>query len=235
MSFDEEQQRRTRVVVETPTSRREVVQQQVTRFPEKKGISTGVVAAVALTAVALTALLFLFLSNRGDATNSNLNIAVQPTPALAATPLPTPFVQPTFQELPPMSTSIPPVMIPSGPAVIEIPTTTTTDPLANATPAPTPDDGALQSQIRNRIIADKELAAADVTVNVTNGTATLTGTVKSADSRRRASKLATLKGVKTVDNQLTVAAPAPTAAPPASAPPPPTAPTEPADDPPTEL
>lgn len=229
MSFDEEQQRRTRVVVETPTSRREVVQQQVTRIPEKKGISTGVVAAVALTAVALTALLFLFLSNRGDATNSNANLAVQPTPALAATPLPTPFVQPTFQELPPMSTGVPPIVVPSGPAVIEIPTTTTTtDPLASATPAPTPDDGALQSQIRNRIIADKELAAADVTVNVTNGTATLTGTVKSADSRRRASKLATVKGVRTVDNQLTVAAPAPTAAPPASVPPP-TAPAAPAD------
>jgi len=230
MSFDEEQQRRTRVVVETPTTRREVVQQQVTRIPEKKGISTGVVAAVALTAVALTALLFLFLSNRGDATNSNLNIAVQPTPALAATPFPTPFVQPTFEQLPPMGTSIPPVMVPSGPTVIEIPTTTTTDPLASATPTPTPDDGALQSQIRNRIIADKELAAADVTVNVTNGTATLTGTVKSADSRRRASKLATLKGVRTVDNQLTVAAPAPSA----SAPLLPTAPTTSPDDPPAE-
>lgn len=221
MSFDEEQQRRSRVVVETPTSRREVVQQQVTRVPEKKGISTGVVAAVALTAVALTALLFLFLSNRDDATNTNINIATQPTPALAATPLPTPFVQPTFQQLPPMSTSVPPVMVPPGPVVVEVPVT---NPAASATPAPTPDDGALQSQIRNRIIGDKELAAADVTVAVTNGTATLTGTVKSADSRRRASKLATVKGVRTVDNQLTVAAPAPTTSEPTTPTDPPTEP-----------
>ena len=46
MSYDEEQQRKSRIVVETPHTRREVVHQQTTRIPEeRRGVSTGVVAA----------------------------------------------------------------------------------------------------------------------------------------------------------------------------------------------
>ncbi len=229
MSFDEEQQRRSRVVIETPTARREIVQQRVTRTPEKRGVSTGVLVTVALSAVALTALLFLFLSNRGDATNRNINLTTEATPvALAPTPLPMPTPLPTMDNtLPPFGSSLPPMTTQPGPVIIEIPNTP--DPLAaSPTPTPTPDDGALQSQISNRIISDRELAAAKVSVNVTNGVATITGTAPSADARRRASKLAAVRGVRTVDNQLTVATPAPTIAPPTAtpAPAPPAPPSE---------
>lgn len=222
MSSDEEQQRRSRVVVETPTSRREVVQQQVTRVPEKRGVSMGIVAAVAITAVALTALLFLFLSNRSDATNTNVNLTTQPTPlaGLAATPFPTPSPLPTIDPLPPVVMTMPPVTTQPGPVIVEVPSNSAmgSNVATAPTPTPTPDDGALQSQIRNRILADRELAASEVVVTVTGGTASLTGTVKSADARRRASKLATVRGVRTVDNQLTIAAPEPsdTPAPPTS-------------------
>ncbi|HEX8723466.1 MAG TPA: hypothetical protein VF736_22805, partial [Pyrinomonadaceae bacterium] len=66
MSYDEEQQKRSRVVIETPTARREVVQQQTVRYPappERRGYSTGVLATVALLAIAATAIIFLFLTN----------------------------------------------------------------------------------------------------------------------------------------------------------------------------
>src|SRR5215210_6601507 len=86
MSYDEEQQKRSRVVVETPTARREVVQQQTVRYPapERRGYSTGVVATVALLAIAATAIIFLFLTNSGDdkssETNVNIRASAQPTP-----------------------------------------------------------------------------------------------------------------------------------------------------------
>ncbi len=60
MSYDEEQHRRSRVVVETPTARREVVQQQTVRYPERRAHSTGMVVTVALVAIAATAIVFLF-------------------------------------------------------------------------------------------------------------------------------------------------------------------------------
>ncbi|MBV9210187.1 MAG: hypothetical protein JOZ52_06135, partial [Acidobacteria bacterium] len=61
MSYDEQQQRRSRVVVETPAGRseREVVHTE--RVPERQGMSTGAVAALVVGAVALVTIIFLFV------------------------------------------------------------------------------------------------------------------------------------------------------------------------------
>src|ERR671913_292491 len=88
MSHDEEQHRKSRVVIETPTERREVVQQQTYRTPEheRSGFSSGMVAAVALAAIAATAIVFLFIMNRGDDSDTSVSVnargaaATQPTP-----------------------------------------------------------------------------------------------------------------------------------------------------------
>lgn len=199
MSYDEEQQRKSRIVVETPTTRREVVQHQTTRIPEeRRGVSTGVVAAVALTAVALTALLFMYLSNKGDATNTNVNLAVQPTPLQATQPTPLPPIaqQPTpYVYTPPPATTLPP-------PTINMPPSTTTAP-----PTPTPIDNiALQDRIRERILEDRELSAAAISVDVVNGKATLTGTVGTQALKDRARRLASIPGVRSVDNKIIVTA-----------------------------
>src|SRR3954469_21228148 len=80
MSYDEQQQRRSRVVVETPAARREVVETQVARVPDRRGMSGGAVAALVIGAVALVTILFLFLMNRQDETNANVRVATAPTP-----------------------------------------------------------------------------------------------------------------------------------------------------------
>ncbi|HEU4595918.1 MAG TPA: hypothetical protein VFS10_12315, partial [Pyrinomonadaceae bacterium] len=126
MSQDEEQHRRSRVVVETPTARREVVHSQTVRYPEeRRGYSGGMVAAVALTAIALTVIVFLFLTNPSDESdNTNINVrtsaATQPTPFVQQPVIvqATPFVQPTpiiIQQAPPMTTAPPPVIIQQAP------------------------------------------------------------------------------------------------------------------------
>lgn len=210
MSHDEEQQRRSRIVVETPTARREVVQTQTTRVPEeRKGFSTGIVAAVAIAAVALTALLFLFLSNNKDDSNMNINVATAPTP-LPTVAAPT-YVPPPTTTVPPTTTYVPPTVTTTQPApiIVTAPPTTTqpTTPAANtaATPAPGTDDLSLTQSIRSKLLDDRELGTTDVVVSVQNGVATLTGSVQTNGLKARASQLARVRGIRTIDNQITVA------------------------------
>ena len=51
MAYDEEEARRSRVVVETPNERREVVHSQSVR--DNSGISAGMVGVLAVVAIAL--------------------------------------------------------------------------------------------------------------------------------------------------------------------------------------
>src|SRR5205085_10319222 len=89
MSYDEEQQKRSRVVVETPNARREEYYARTSRVPERAGYSTGVVAVVVLMAIPATALIMFFLLNRSDSTNTNVIGATSPTPIpTVPTPLP---------------------------------------------------------------------------------------------------------------------------------------------------
>jgi hypothetical protein len=205
MSYDEEQQRRSRVVVETPTARREVVQTQTTRTPDRGGYSTGMVAAVALAAIAATAIIFLFLMNSGDdETNVNINARA------AATPLVQPSVivqqQPLTQPSPIIIQQAPPITTQPAPVIVTPPAdTTVAPPVASSNPPSPPDDSTVQNNVSRKIQDDTELASTDIIATVMSGRATLTGTVKSQDLKRRAERLAlTIKGVRTVDNQIAV-------------------------------
>ncbi|HEX8475023.1 MAG TPA: BON domain-containing protein [Pyrinomonadaceae bacterium] len=208
MSQEEERQRRSRVVVETPTARREVVQTQTTtHVPEKSGFSTGMVAAVALTAIAATAIIFLFLMNREDDTrNTNVSVTTQ------ATPIPQPSViiqQPAVQPTP-IIIEQPSTISQPAPVIIQQPapdTTTTSVPpaTASAPAASVPDDSAIQTRLSKTIQDDSTLAATDIIATFSDGKATLTGTVDSSNIKSRAERLAmTVKGVRRVDNQIVV-------------------------------
>src|ERR687894_2972543 len=87
MSYDEERQRKSRVVVETPNARREEYVTQTRRVPERQGFSTGVVATVALAAVAITALVVFLFMNMGSDTTDNTNVTI--SQATVPTPIPT--------------------------------------------------------------------------------------------------------------------------------------------------
>ena len=213
MSQDEEQQRRSRVVVETPTARREVVHSQTVRTPERTGHSTGMIAAVALAAIAATAIIFLFLMNRGDNTdNTNINVrsSAQPTPVqqqpviVQQQPLPqaTPII---IQQPAPVTTQPAPVIITQPAAPPTTATTTSAPPSTTAAPKTGNDDATLQTNIDRAFSDDQDLNSADVTAVIVEGKVTLNGTVKSEELKRRAERLAyRVKGVRSVDNKILV-------------------------------
>ena len=222
MSYDEEQHKRSRVVIETPTTRREVVQQQTVRYPEeRRGYSVGVIAAVALTAIAATVILMLFLTNPSDDSDSTTNINVrasaptQPTPyAQAPVIVQTPMAQPTpiiIQQAP--VTQPAPIIVAPPPTTSE-PTTTANPPSSTtAPPASTggsaSDDLSIQQRVDRAFAEDKDVAAANVFATVAEGRVRLTGTVSSDAVKQRAERLAySVKGVLGVDNRITVS-PAP--------------------------
>lgn len=203
MSYDEEQQKRSRVVVETPTARREVVHQETTRYPERQGFSTGMVAAVALAAIAATAIIILFLTNSGSDENTNVNIrtaaATQPTPVVQ-TPVivQQPLTQPT------------PIIIeqPAAPPVIiqQAPPTTTTAPATAPPPASSgTDDTSLQMKVETVFRDDPDISVSNIIATVLEGKATLTGEVKNSSLKQKAERLVrTIKGISSVENKITV-------------------------------
>jgi hypothetical protein len=221
MSYDEEQQRRSRVVVETPTSRREVVQSQTVRYPEeRRGYSVGVIAAVALTAIAATVIIMLFLTNPSDDSDSTTNINLrasapaQPTPyAQAPVIVQTPMMQPTpiiIQQAPVQPA---PIIVAPPPTTSE-PTTTTSPPSSTAAPpasagSSAADDLSIQQRVDRVFAEDRDVSAANVFATVVEGRVRLTGTVSSDAVKQRAERLAySVKGVHGVDNRITVS-PAP--------------------------
>jgi hypothetical protein len=216
MSYDEEQHKRSRVVVETPSARREVVQQQTVRYPapERRGYSTGVVATVALLAIAVTAIVFLFLTNSGDeSTEANINIRTaavqQPTPfAQAPVVVQTPLMQPTpppviIQQMP-ATTAPAPIIVQAPPAATN---TTTAAPPATAPTGATAanDDSTLQQKVDTAFADDASVAASNVNATVVNGRVRLSGTASSDAVKQRAERLAyAVKGVLGVDNKIVV-------------------------------
>lgn len=208
MSYDEEQQRRSRVVVETPTARREVVRTETARVPDRQGISTGVVAALVVGAIALTTILFLFMMNRQNDTNANVNVATT-----APTPLP-PQQQPVIIQQPAPQQQQPPIVVeqPSTqpPIVVTQPSTTTTTSSTTvdsgaSTKTKGTDDATIQSNIDKKMADDPKLEALGVIATVVNGKVTLTGTVDTPELKRQVeSTVKRIEGVRSVDNQITV-------------------------------
>jgi hyperosmotically inducible protein len=83
-------------------------------------------------------------------------------------------------------------------------------PLRAAVPqAPMSADHNLDERIEKRL-SNSTLKKYDVKVSVTNGVATLTGTVATEADRRKATELATIPGIARVENQLIVDLAAPT-------------------------
>src|SRR5437870_8770674 len=75
MAYEEEQARRSRVVVDTPTSRREVVHSESYRSPEGQGVTGAMLAVVVIGAIALATVIILFAMNQQQQDNLNANTA----------------------------------------------------------------------------------------------------------------------------------------------------------------
>lgn len=195
MAYDDEQARRSRVVVETPTSRREVTQTDTVRNDrDRGGISGATVGIIVVVAIALITIVVLFLMNGQQTDTTNANLAEQQP--VAQQPV---IVQQPAQQQPPVIIQQP---APAGqpPVVINQPA-----PAGASAPVNTSNDGPIQTAIDKKISDDPNLSTLGITATVLDGKVTVTGTVKSEGLKSQIDRmLRAIKGVKQVDNQLIV-------------------------------
>ena len=192
MSYDEQEARRSRVVVETPTTRREVTHTEAVRG-DRDGVSGATVGVIVVVAIALVTILILFLmSGQNDLANDNLALQQQ-QPVQPSTTI---VQQPAAQQ--------PPVIIQQAPPATQQAPIIVTQPAAGGSTSG-PDDSTIQSEIDKRILDDPNLSTLGVTVSVIGGKATLIGTVKSETVKSQFERLVrAVKGVKEIDNQIIV-------------------------------
>ncbi len=181
-------------MVETPTSRREVTQTEAVRG-DRNGVSGATVGVIVVVAIALVTILVLFLMSgqTNESLNDNLAAAQQTAP-----PQTTIVQQPAQQQ--------PPVIIQQAPAAPQQAPIIVTQPApAGGSTSSGSDDAAIQSAIDKKILDDPNLSTLGVTVTVSNGKATLIGTVKSEFLKSQFERaVRSVGGVKEIDNQVTV-------------------------------
>ena len=189
----EEEAKRSRVVVETPTARREVTQTESVRGPEREGISGATVGVIVVLAVALVTILVLFLMSGQTTDPATDNLAAQ-----QQAPPPTTIVQQPAQQQPPVIIQQAPPAPQQAPIVI-------TQPAAGGSTSSGSNDSAIQIEIDKRILGDPTFSPLGITVSVLDGKATLIGTVKSEALKSQFEKfIRNVKGVKQIDNQIIV-------------------------------
>jgi hypothetical protein len=191
MAYDEEQARRSRVVVETPNERREVVTQSV-RTPDSSGISAGMVGVLVVVAIALITMLVLFWMSSQPATD-NANMTAQQPPT-------TVVQQPAPVQQPPVIIQQPAPATQPAPIIVTPPAggTTSTTESVNM-------DSTIQAAVDKKISDDTEVSQLGITASVVNGKVMLLGMVKTEALKTQIERLVKqVKGVKAVDNQITV-------------------------------
>jgi hypothetical protein len=196
MAYDEEQARRSRVVVETPNERREVVHSQSVRTPDNSGISAGMVGVLVVVAIALITMLVLFWLSSQPTTDPNLTAAQQQPTTVVQQPAPV--------QQPPVIIQQPAPATQPAPIVVTPPVPTG----GSTTPAESVNiDSTIQTVVDKRIADDPEISTLGITATVLNGKVMLVGTVKTPELKTRIERMVKqIKGVKEVDNQITVLA-----------------------------
>src|SRR5260370_6608110 len=197
MVYDEEQAKRSRVVVQTPSSTREVVESESVRTPERSGISAGMVGVLVVVAIALITVLVLFWMSNQQTNDANANLAAQQQP----TPPQTTIVQQPAAHQPPVIIQQPPPATQPAP-IVRNPGV----PAGGAATNPN-DDSTIQAAIDKQLADDSTLSTLGITATVVNGKVTLLGSVKNDGLKNQVERMVRrIKGVKAVDNQISVIA-----------------------------
>jgi hypothetical protein len=192
MAYDEEQSKRSRVVVETPSAKREFVQSESVRTPDRTGVSAGMVGVLVVVSIAVITMLVLFWMSNQPPTDENANTVAQQTqpPVIQQAPAQQP---PVIIQQPAPATQPAPIVIqqaPSGGA---------------SNPTVENNDASIQLAIDKQITDDPTLSSLGITATVMHAKVTLIGTVKTEAMKSQIERLARkTKGVKEVDNQISV-------------------------------
>ena len=192
MSYDEEQARRSRVVVDTPSERREVVHSQTVRTPDRSGVSAGMVGVLVVVAIALITMLVLFWMSSQPTTEETALTPTQQQPTVIQQPAPA---------------SQPPVIIQQPAPATQPAPVIVTPPAGGTTPAAenVNIDSTIQLAVDKRLADDPAFSPLGITASVINGKVMLSGTVATETMKtdiERAVKQ--IKGVKAVDNMIIV-------------------------------
>ena len=191
MAYDDEQARRSRVVVETPTARREVTHTEAVRS-DRDGISGATVGVIVVVAIALITIVVLFLMNGPtDTTNQNLaetQPATQQPPVIVQQPAPQ---------------QQPPVIIQQPAPVGQAPVIIQQAPSAGGSATSVSQDGSIQAAIDKKLADDPTLSSLGIIATVLDGKVTITGTVKSEALKAQVERaIRAISGVRQVDNQI---------------------------------
>lgn len=194
MAYDEEHTRKSRVVVETPTAKREVVQAEAVRTPDRSGVSAGMVGVLVVVAIALITILVLFWMSNQPTTDPNANVTAQQTQP------PTTIVQQPAQQPPVIIQQPAPVTTQPAPVVIAPGTAG-----GGTSSMPVNQDASVQAAIDKKLADDPMLSQLGITATVMDGKVTLLGVVKSDAQKKEVEQvIQRIKGVKSIDNQITV-------------------------------
>jgi uncharacterized integral membrane protein len=190
MAYDDEQARKSRVVVETPSAKREVTTTEAVRN-DRGGVSGATVGIIVVVAVALITIVVLFLMNNQNTDTVNANLSEQPAQQQPV------IVQQPAQQQPPVIIQQPaPVTAAQPPVIIQ------QAPSAGSTSTGSAD-GGIQAAIDKKIADDPVLAGLGITATVLDGKVTLTGTVKDETLKTQVERaIRAIRGVKQVDNQI---------------------------------
>jgi BON domain-containing protein len=190
MAHDDEQARRSRVVVETPTARREVTHTEAVRS-DRGGISGATVGVIVVVAIALITIVVLFLMNGQSTDTANANLSEQPA---AQQPV---IVQQPAQQQPPVIIQQPAPVGQQAPVIINQPAP------SGGSATTGSQDGSIQAAIDKKIADDPAFSTLGITATVFDGKVTLTGTVKSEQLKTQLERMIrNISGVKQVDNQI---------------------------------
>jgi outer membrane biosynthesis protein TonB len=201
MNTDEGREQKTHVVVDTPTEHREVTTRRTETLPERSGPSTGTIALFAIAAIAVIGIVIYMVSNRNaeraadrnanlTAATINSNQQTQPPPTIIQQPAAQPQQQaPVIIQQAPAQQQQPPVII------------------QQAAPQPARDDSGADAAVQEA--ATRKLSENDgmalITIKVSRGTATLSGSATSATLKSQAEQVVRgVRGVNAVDNRIAV-------------------------------
>ena len=196
MAYEERQAEHSRVVVETPTARREEVHSEAVHYPERSGVSGAALAAIVVGVIALAAIIILFVMNQQqNGVNDNAAAQQQPAQTIVQQPAQQP---PVIVQQPAPATQPAPVIINGQPAP------STSGGATSSAPAG-PDDSTVQAAVDKKLSNDPNLSALGITATVLNGKVTLMGSVHSQAEKNQVERaVRNVKGVKSVDNQISV-------------------------------
>src|SRR5688500_7338790 len=147
-----------RIVVDTPTTHREVERTEAVRHPERSGISGAALAAIVVGVIALATLIILFVMNQQQTANE--------TAATQQLPSTTIVQQPAAQQ--------PPVIIEQQAPATQPPVIINNPAAGGSAPATGNGDSVVQLAIDKRLSEDATFSGLGITATVLDGKVTLT-------------------------------------------------------------